>query len=151
MTVRRATKVIAAERWDVANAVDSITLDADQRHRRRVVLTGERGTVFLLDLPRATALRNGDGLVLDDDSIVRVAGKPEPLLEIAAASAHDLARLAWHLGNRHTDVQIVGERLRIRRDHVLEDMLRGLGANLTPIEAPFEPEPGAYAHHDHDS
>jgi urease accessory protein len=151
VTVRRATKVIAAERWDAANAVDSITLDADERHRRRVVLTGERGTVFLLDLPRATTLHNGDGLVLDDDSIVRVAGKPEPLIEIAATSAHDLARLAWHLGNRHTDIQVVGDRLRIRRDHVLEDMLRWLGAQLTPIEAPFDPEPGAYAHHDHES
>jgi urease accessory protein len=91
--------------------------------------------------------------VLDDGSIVLVAGKPEPLLEIAAASPHELARLAWHIGNRHTDVQIVGECLRIRRDHVLEDMLRGLGAKLTPIDAPFDPEHGAYGHghqhHDH--
>jgi urease accessory protein len=78
---------------------------------------------------------------------VRVAGKLEPLVEIAAASAHDLARLAWHLGNRHTDVQVVGEKLRIRRDHVLEDMLRGLGATLIPLEAPFDPEPGAYGQH----
>ena len=77
---------------------------------------------------------------------MRVAGKPEPLLEIAAASPHELARLAWHIGNRHTDVQVIDERLRIRRDHVLEDMLRGLGARLTAIEAPFDPEPGAYGH-----
>ena len=74
------------------------------------------------------ALRDGDGLVLEDGAIVRVAGKPEPLVEIAAASPHELARLAWHIGNRHTDLQVVGDRLRIRRDHVLEDMLRGLGA-----------------------
>jgi urease accessory protein len=147
MIMRRATKVIAAERWDAANAVDCITLDAGERHRRRVVLTCERGTVFLLDLPRATALHNGDGLVLDDDSIVRVSSKPEPLIEIAAASAHDLARLAWHLGNRHTDMQVMGDRLRIRRDHVLEDMLRWLGAQLTPVEAPFDPEGGAYNDH----
>jgi urease accessory protein len=80
---------------------------------------------------------------------VRVVGKPEPLTEIAAASAHELARLAWHLGNRHTDVQVVGERLRIRRDHVLEDMLRGLGARVTLIEAPFDPEGGAYEHNPH--
>ena len=105
-------------------------LDADERHRRRITLTGERGTTFLLDLPHAIALRDGDGLVLDDGAIVRVAGKPEPLVEITAASPHELARLAWHLGNRHTDVQVVGDRLRIRRDHVLEDMLRGLGARL---------------------
>ncbi len=87
--------------------------------------------------------------MLDDGAIVRVAGKPEPLVEIAAASAHELARLAWHIGNRHTDMQVVGDRLRIRRDHVLEDMLRGLGAQLTPVEAPFDPEPGAYETHRH--
>jgi urease accessory protein len=92
-------------------------------------------------------LRDGDGLVLEDGSIVRVSGKSEPLVEIAAASAHELARLAWHIGNRHTDVQVVGDTLRIRRDHVLEDMLRALGARLTPVEAPFDPEPGAYGHH----
>jgi urease accessory protein len=92
------------------------------------------------------ALHDGDGLVLDNGSIVRVTGKPEPLVEVAAADARALARLAWHLGNRHTDVQLVGDRLRIRRDHVLEAMLRELGATLTPIEAPFDPEPGAYGH-----
>jgi urease accessory protein len=84
---------------------------------------------------------------------VRVAGKPEALLEITAASAHDLARLAWHIGNRHTDMQVLGDRLRIRRDHVLEDMLRGLGARMRALEAPFDPEHGAYEHadhHDHD-
>ena len=84
-------------------------------------------------------MRDGDGLVLDDGSIVLVAGKPEPLVEILAAQQADLVRLAWHIGNRHTDVQIVGDRLRIRRDHVLEDMLRGLGAQLTPVDAPFDP------------
>ena len=111
-----------------SKAVDRVVLDAFERHRRRITLTGEHGTIFLLDLPQATALRDGDGLVLDDGSVIRVTGKPEPLVEIAAASAHELARLAWHIGNRHTDVQVVGDRLRIRRDHVLEDMLRGLGA-----------------------
>ena len=75
---------------------------------------------------------------------MRVAGKPEPLIEISAASARELARLAWHIGNRHTDVEIVGDRLRIRQDHVLEDMLCGLGAELSSIEAPFDPESGAY-------
>jgi urease accessory protein len=91
--------------------------------------------------------------MLDDGSIVRVAGKAEPLVEIAAASAQELARLAWHIGNRHADVQVVDDRLRIRRDHVLEGMLGGLGAQLTPVEAPFDPEPGAYGHghqHGHD-
>jgi urease accessory protein len=142
--LKRACEIKSAGAWNAASAIDRVVLDADERHRRRVVLTGERGTRFLLDLPHATALRDGDGLVLDDGAIVRVAGKPEALVEIAAADASALARLAWHIGNRHTDLQIVGDRLRIRRDHVLEDMLRGLGARLTRLEAPFDPEPGAY-------
>jgi urease accessory protein len=144
--MRRAREIKAAGAWNAAEAIDCVTLDADGRHRRRIVLTGERGTTFMLDLPRAAALRDGDGLLLDDGGIVRVAGHPEALTEIAAADAHALARLAWHIGNRHVDVQIVGDRLRIRRDHVIEAMLRGLGAVLRPIEAPFDPEPGAYDH-----
>ena len=144
--MKRACAIKPAGEWNEASAIDSIALDAHERHRRRIVLTAERGTRFLLDLPRATALRHGDGLLLDDGAIVRVAGRPEPLVEIAAASAQDLARLAWHIGNRHVDLQIVGGALRIRRDHVIEDMLRGLGARLTPIEAAFDPEPGAYDH-----
>jgi len=148
--MKRACEVKAAGHWNDASAIDSVTLDAHERHRRRVVLTGENGTRFLLDLPQAMALRDGDGLVLDDGAIVRVAGRPEPLVEIAAADGRELARLAWHIGNRHVDVQIVGDRLRIRRDHVIEDMLRGLGARLSPVEAPFDPEHGAYDHGGHD-
>jgi urease accessory protein len=147
--MKRARAVKPAGHWDSAGAIDQVLLDAHERHRRRVVLTGERGTTFLLDLPRATALRDGDGLVLDDGGIVRVVGRPEPLIEIAAAGSHELARLAWHIGNRHVEVQIVGDRLRMRRDHVIEDMLRGLGARLSPVEAPFDPEQGAYGQHAH--
>jgi len=159
--MKHAREVIAAGHWDGASASDTIALDAHDRHRRRVVLTCAGGTKFLLDLPQAVALRDGDGLKLDDGTMVRIVGRPEPLVEIAAADAHALARLAWHIGNRHVDVQIVGERLRIRRDHVIEDMLRGLGARLVPVDAPFDPERGAYEHqhghhaghdhhHDHD-
>jgi urease accessory protein len=148
--MRRASEIRTAGTWNAATAIDRVVLDADERQRRRITLTGEGGTAFLLDLPHATALRDGDGLVLEDGAIVRVTGKAEPLVEIAAARPHDLARLAWHIGNRHTDVQVVGDKLRIRRDHVLEDMLRGLGARLTPVEAPFDPEHGAYGHHHHD-
>jgi urease accessory protein len=148
--MQRATSVCSANAIDQSRVIDRVVLDAAERHRRRIVLTGEMGTRFLLDLPHAIMLRDGDGLVLDNGSIVQVAGKPEPLVEIAAGSPPDLALLAWHLGNRHTDVQVVGENLRIRRDHVIEDMLRGLGARLTPIEAPFDPESGAYdQHHGH--
>ena len=151
--MRRASAVRAAGTWNAASAIERVVLDAAERHRRRVTLTGEGGTAFLLDLPHAAALRDGDGLVLEDGAMVRVTGKPEPLIEITAASAHDLARLAWHIGNRHTDMQVMGDRLRIRRDHVLEDMLRGLGARMSELEAPFDPEHGAYGHgehHDHD-
>ena len=150
--MKRATKIIAAAHWNSSTAIDRVVLDADERRRRRIALTGEQGTAFLLDLPHATVLRDGDGLVLENGAIVRVAGRLESLVEVAAGSACELARLAWHLGNRHADVQVVGDRLRIRRDHVLEEMLRGLGARLAPVEAPFEPESGAYGrgNHSHD-
>jgi urease accessory protein len=148
--MKRASHIKPAGQW--TEAADRVVLDADERQCRRSVLTGENGTRFLLDLPNATMLRDGDGLVLDDGMIIRVTGKAELLLEIVARSQGDLARFAWHLGNRHADVQVMGTRLRIRRDHVLEAMLRGLGARPIPIEAPFDPEPGAYVHHhDHAS
>jgi urease accessory protein len=150
--MRRAFSVRQAGDWDKATAIDRVVLDASDRHRRRWVLKGESGTTVLLDLPHAIALRDGDGLVLDDGALVRVIGKPEPLYEIAAESPVELARLAWHLGNRHTEVQVLGQRLRIRRDHVLGEMLQGLGAQVAEIEAPFDPETGAYTsqgHFDH--
>jgi urease accessory protein len=154
--LRRASTIVHAGHWDVHHAVDSVVLDADERHLRRTVLTGQGGLTLLLDLPHATVLHHGDGLVLDDGGIVQVAGKPELLVEVSAGSHAALLRLAWHIGNRHTALQVVGHALRIRRDHVLEAMLQGLGATLTPTEAPFEPEQGAYAepqyhghHHDH--
>ncbi len=144
--MQRAHSIKPAGAWNTAEAVDRVSLDADARARRRIVLEGEQGTAFLLDLPQVPALRDGDGLVLDDGRIVQVIGRKEPLTEIEAATGADRLRLAWHLGNRHTEVEIVGERLRIRRDHVLEAMLADLGARLAHIEAPFQPERGAYAH-----
>jgi urease accessory protein len=149
--VKRASAVLRAGSWRAADAIDRVVLDADERYRRRIVLTGESGFKFLLDFAEAMPLRDGDGLLLEDGTIVAVVAKPEALVEIAAGAdggdpAAALARLAWHLGNRHTDVEIAGGRLRMRRDHVLEDMLSGLGAVLTVIEAPFEPERGAYQH-----
>jgi urease accessory protein len=144
IVMKHARSIVPVGNWSDATAVDHVVLDATERHRRRMMLTGERGTEFLLDLPHATLLRDGDGLLLEDGAIVRVDGKPEHLIEIATTSAPELARIAWHIGNRHTDVQVVGDRLRIRYDHVLEDMLRGLGATLTRLHAPFDPERGAY-------
>ena len=134
--MHRVTSIKPAAAWNAVSALDRVVLDAGDRNRRRIVLTGEKGVEFLLDFAAPVTLRDGDGLVLDDGSIVLVSGAPEPLVEICAHGL-DSVRLAWHLGNRHTDVQIVGEHIRIRRDHVLEDMLRGLGAHLEPLEAPF--------------
>jgi urease accessory protein len=148
--MKRASQVARAGLWHAADAIDRVVLDADERYRRRIVLTAEGGTRFLLDLADVTALRDGDGLLLDDGAIVAVVAKPEPLVEIAAKDAAAFARLAWHLGNRHIEVQVAGDRLRMRRDRVLEDMLAGLGAQLTPVDAPFEPERGAYEH-DHNA
>jgi urease accessory protein len=146
VVMKRALDVRRGGDWSATRAIDRVTLASDDRHRRRLVMTGEGGTRFLLDLPQAAMLRDGDGLVLDDGSIVRVVGKPEALVEIAAEDAAARLRIAWHIGNRHVEVQVVGDRLRIRRDHVLEAMLLGLGATLTPLDAPFDPEQGAYAH-----
>ena len=147
--MKRASQIRSVGHWNANDAVDRVVLDTDERHRRRTVLTGGRGTIFLLDLPHATALRDGDGLVLDDGAIVRIAGLAEPLLEIGAATPRDFVRLAWHLGNRHTEIQVKDGKLRIRRDHVLEDMVRRLGATVTLVEAPFDPEPGTHGHQDH--
>jgi len=147
--MHRVADIKPAGHWNAASAIDRVVLDAGERHLRRVVLTGERGVSFLVDLPKPVQLRDGDGLLLDDGALVQVAAAPEPLIEIEGHGALDTVRLAWHLGNRHTDVQIAGDRLRIRRDHVLEQMLRGLGAHLAAIEAPFDPEPASPQHHAH--
>ena len=148
--MKRVTAIKPAGQWDASAARDTIVLDAQDRHRRRVVFVGAEGATYLLDLPRPAQLRDGDALVIEGGAVVRVTGKPEPLVEISAANAQELARLAWHIGNRHIEVQIAGNALRIRRDHVLEEMLRGLGATLTYVEAVFDPEHGAYAHGGHD-
>ena len=140
----RATQVRPQVRWTEA-AADTVVLDFDDRHRRRMAMTGTRGLEFLLDLEEAVALRGGDALVLEDGRLIEVVAAPEPLVEIRGADPHHLVRIAWHLGNRHLPTQIVGRGLRIRRDHVIEDMVRGLGARVIVIEAPFDPEGGAYA------
>jgi urease accessory protein len=140
----RATQVRANHRWSEAPA-DTVVLDLDDRHRRRMAMTGTRGLEFLLDLETATVLRGGDALVLDDNRLIEVVAAPEPLIEIRGADPHHLVRIAWHLGNRHLPTQIMPKGLRIRRDHVIEAMVKGLGARVIEIEAPFDPESGAYA------
>ena len=140
---------------------DVVVLDFDDRHRRRMAMRGVRGTAFLLDLPEAVALRGGEALELDDGRLIEIVAAPEILAEITNADAAAAVRIAWHLGNRHLPVQLVGKRLRIRRDHVIEAMVEGLGGKIVAIEAPFDPEGGAYGegghshgghghHHHHD-
>jgi urease accessory protein len=108
-------------------------------------MSGVSGLDFLLDLPEAMALRGGDALQLEDGRLIEVVGAPEPLAEIRASDPHLMLRLSWHLGNRHLPVQMMGGKLRIRRDHVIEAMVAGMGGVVRAIEAPFDPEGGAYA------
>jgi urease accessory protein len=142
--VVRATQVRARGDWREAPA-DTIVLDFDDRHRRRTAMTATRGLAFLLDLESAVVLRGGDALVLEDGRLIEVVAAPEPLLEIRGADPLHLVRLAWHLGNRHLPTQIMPKALRIRRDHVIEAMVKGLGGRVVAIDAPFDPEGGAYA------
>jgi urease accessory protein len=125
------------------------------RHRRRIRLVADSGAPFLLDLARAQHLADGDGLELDNGNYLRVRAAPEPVIDIAADTPAGLLRIAWHLGNRHLPLQVLEDRLRIRADHVIAGMIEGLGGRVTRLEAPFDPEIGAYgsaaAHaHDHD-
>jgi len=140
----RATDIKPQHRWSESPA-DTVVLDFDDRHRRRMAMTGTRGLQFLLDLEQAVALRGGDALVLEDGRLIEVVAAPEPLIEIRGHDPHHLIRVAWHLGNRHLPTQIMPKALRIRRDHVIEAMVKGLGARVIEIEAPFDPEGGAYA------
>jgi urease accessory protein len=148
--MRRAIAVHGRGEWPEGAAVDTVTLPYLDRHRRRIRLIADSGQSLLLDLPRAHHLVEGDGLELDDGGFLRVRAAPEPVLEIDARGA-DLLRIALHLGNRHLPVQVSGEQLRIRADHVIAEMVIGLGGHITPLDAPFDPEIGAYsgaAHHE---
>jgi urease accessory protein len=151
--MQHAHTVLPSGAWSDEPA-DTVVLDYDERYRRRVAMTGVRGLEFLLDLAEAVMLRAGDGLKLDDGRIVEVVAAPESLVEIRAADAAALTRIAWHLGNRHLPTELLRKSLRIRRDPVIEDMARGLGGSVVAIEAPFNPEGGAYVRalaqaHDH--
>jgi urease accessory protein len=150
--MHRATRIEPAGCRSAAEAADRVLLDHQARHRRRVALTGCGGTRFLLDLPGAVQLRDGDAILLDDGRYVLVEAAAESLHEITADSAAELMRIAWHLGNRHTPVELCGDRLHILRDHVLAQMVRGLGGRVRALEGPFTPEGGAYAQagHGHD-
>lgn len=127
---------------------DWVRLDYEARFLRRKRLETGGGAPFLVDLPQTVSLDHGDALELADGRLIEVIAAPEPLCEVRG----DLPRLAWHIGNRHTPCQVESDRLLIRRDHVLQEMLEKLGADLHQVEAPFTPEGGAYGHgrtHDH--
>lgn len=151
-----------ASSWPAESAADSLTLEFDNRHRRRIRLTTDSGAYVLLDLPQAVAMAHGDGLKLEDGRWIWINAAPETLVEVHADDPVQLARIAWHVGNRHLPAQILDGAIRIRPDHVIEAMIVGLGGTLTQVDAPFQPEGGAYGgrasgldrghdgHHHHD-
>jgi urease accessory protein len=153
----RATSVLrVAERRD-GPVVDTLILSHAQRQAQKGFLFGIKGTCVELDFPETVRLRTDDALLLDTGGLVEVVAEPEPLIEVRAADLPSLARLAWHLGDRHVPVQIMERKLRLKRDESIEALLQSLGAKVVAIEAPFEPEGGAYEvaagghhHHDHD-
>lgn len=139
----RAKTVLARDTWS-GEALDTVVLEFGDRQCRRATLKGVKGAEILLDLPDSVMLRSGDALLLDNDALVDVVAAPDALAELRCATTDDMTRLAWRLGERHVAMQIVGQKLRIRRDAAAEDMARGLGAKVMEIEAPFDPEGAAY-------
>jgi urease accessory protein len=146
----RATAVVRRPAVKPEKLVDTITLDHGDRHRRRIALTGEWGLSFLLDLPDAVVLDDGDAVKLEDGRLIGIRAAPEKLIEIRTESPLRLMKIAWHIGNRHIPCEITAEALYIADDHVLLEMVRGLGARAEIVERPFRPERGAYDHHGHD-
>lgn len=145
--MRRAIAVLAKGGWPAERATATVTLAFDDRHRRRILMKDDTGGEFLLDLAEARVLNDGDGLELDGgQGLLRVVAAPEAVLDVECRSPAETARIAWHIGNRHTAIQVLGDnRIRIRDDRILKDMIEGLGATVTRQQAPFQPEPGAYA------
>jgi urease accessory protein len=152
----RVTKVLATGSYDSAAGTDSVILNRDQRQAARASFTTIGGLTVEFDFPSSAMLRMGDALMLDDGRLVEVVAEAEPLLEVREADVGKLARLAWQLGDRHVAVQILPKRLRLVRDDAAEALLARLGVRAIAIEAPFEPEGGAYrvaptpVHHHHD-
>lgn len=149
----RATRILRQDDLSGGEIIDRVVLDHGDRHRRRVAMRGLGGIGFLLDLPEATVLEDGDALVLEDGRLVWVEAAPERLLEIRAPNEHALKRLIWHIGNRHIPAEIGQDAVWIAHDHVLAEMVRGLGGSAMAVNRPFRPEGGAYAgghSHGHD-
>ena len=148
----RATAVVRKAAVKPDRVADTVVLDHEGRHRRRVALKGEGGLDFLLDLDKAAALADGDAVRLEDGRLVQVKAAPQALIEIRAENPLRLMRVAWHIGNRHTPAEIGADAIWIEDDHVLAEMIRGQGCTATPVRRPFRPERGAYESdcgHDH--
>src|SRR5215471_3951605 len=154
MTMHYASIHRPAGHWPLERAAGTLTLDFDARHRRRIRLMTDQGEDVLLDLPKAVAMAEGDGLQLEDGRLLKVQAAAEAVVEVRHKEPNQLMRLAWHLGNRHLPTEIRDRVLRIRPDHVVEEMLHRFGAELAKLQASFQPEGGAYSdhshHHDHD-
>ena len=142
----RATCVLAAADRRNRPVIDTVILDYAQRSAQNTTVTGIKGGVIEIDLHQPTRLRTDDLLVLDNGELVEVVAAPEPLIEARAGDVAALSRLTWHLGDRHVPVQVLPNRIRARRDVAIEALLKSVGAKVTMIEAPFEPEGGAYRH-----
>ena len=146
----RAIRVLRPAERGNRPVIDSVILDYVQRSTRKIAVTGIRGGAYEIELAEPARLRTDDLLVLDDGSLIEVVAAPEPLIEARAADLPSLALLAWHLGDRHVPAQLLPNRIRARREPAVESLLKSLGATLAIIEAPFEPEGGAYtASHGH--
>ena len=123
-----------------------ISLEAQERHIRRKLIALSSGEEILVDFEKAIKLEDGDCLVLEDGRLIQIAALPEDLLEVRGNNSNHLARLAWHIGNRHLEAQIETTRILIRPDHVIAKMLERQGATVKNTREPFSPEHGAYAH-----
>jgi urease accessory protein len=143
--MRRTVAVLARGAWPAGEETATATLAFGDRFRRRIRLTDDAGEPFLLDLERAAVLADGDGLRLADGGYIRVIAAVEPVIEVEAPTPRDLARLAWHVGNRHMPLQILEDgTLRVADDPTTAALLTALRADIRRCSAPFAPEPGAY-------
>jgi urease accessory protein len=144
--MRRAIQVLPAGQWAESDAVAEVTLDYDDRYRRRFRLVDDGGGDFMLDLDEATRFGEGDGLALEGGGFIRVRAADEAVVDLRSATPVATTKLAWHIGNRHIPLQVLPDgALRIRADHVIVAMAERLGAVAEHRTAPFAPEDGAYA------
>mgnify|MGYP003338612452 CR=1 FL=1 len=147
--MQRATSIVRKAAVKADRIIDHVSLDHEGRHRRRISLTGEKGTAFLLDLEKTATLNDGDAVKLEDGSLILVKAAAQTLIEVKAENPMRLLKTACHIGNRHTPAEITADAIYIEEDHVLAEMIRGLGCAMATVSRPFQPERGAYHDHAH--